>query len=185
MSRWLVRSGVLLLLLCGVLSLQALGAPPENDGPFGLRWGMPKEALGQYNIRLCCRQLGKWGERYEVNYRDFEKLPKRLGDEDKIYLYFGHSNTLLRMYVGIRKVDGRSRFRQLNVLIQKRYDVLQACTQRGRPACNGYAAYNRYKRDEVEVVVALEENLTAHDTIFMTLLNTRLHTQDDDGKNPF
>ena len=185
MSRWPVRNSVLLLLLCGVLSQQALSAPPENDGPFGLRWGMPKEALAQYNIRLCCRQLGQWGERYQVNHRDFEKLPKHLGDEDKIYLYFGQTNTLLRMYVGIRKVDGRNRFRQLSQLIRKRYDLQQACTQRGSTTCNGYAAYNRYKRDEVEVVVALEENLTASDTIFITLLNTRLHTQDDDGKNPF
>lgn len=185
MSRWPIRSVVLLLLFYGVLSQQTLSALPENDGPFGLRWGMPKEALEQYNIRLCCRQVGKWGERYQVNHRDFEKLPKRLGDEDKLYLYFGHTNTLLRMYVGIRKVDGRNRFLQLNQLIEKRYDVLQACTQRSSPACNGYAAYTRYKRDEVEVVVALEENLTAHDTIFITLLNTRLYTKADDGKNPF
>ena len=185
MSRWFVRSGVLLLLLCGVLSPPALSAPPEDDGPFGLRWGMPREALDQYNIRLCCRQLGKWGERYEVNPRDFEKLPKILGDEDKIYLYFGQANALLRMYVGIRKVDGHNRFRQLSQLIQKRYDLLQTCKQRGNPICKGYAAYNRYKKDEVEVVVALEESLTASDTIFITLLNTRLHTQDDDGKNPF
>lgn len=174
----------LIIIIYCVAPAHAIDAS-QSDGPFGLRWAMSKEDIETMQIRLCCRQVGQWGERYEVHPRDFKRLPKSLGDEEKLYLYFGNINKLPRLYVSIRKVDARNRFNQLNVLIGKRYDSVHACTQENDNDCNGYKAYNTYQKGDIEVEVALEENLTSRDKIFITLINKTLHKIDQDEENPF
>jgi hypothetical protein len=79
------------LFLCGLSIASSLNAQ-VSDGPLGLSWGMPKEAVERLGIRLCCRQVGTWGTRYTVARQDFNKMPRSFGDEEKIYLYFGNKN---------------------------------------------------------------------------------------------
>lgn len=172
----------MLLLLAGWDNRMLVHA---DEAPFGLQWGMAKEDVEGMHIRLCCRQLGKWGERYEVNPRDFGKLPKTLGDEEKIYLYFGNDNQLLRVYVAVTKIDGKNRYNQIRLLLGKRYDVLKACDWTASSDCNGYKAFTAYQKGEVDVFVGFEENLTYRDKIFITFVNTTLYKGDKDSQNPF
>ena len=65
------------LFLCGLSIVSPLNAQ-VSDGPLGLPWGMPKEAVERLGIRLCCRQVGTWGTRYTVARHDFNKLPRSL-----------------------------------------------------------------------------------------------------------
>jgi hypothetical protein len=82
---WIRPQGVLwTLVLCGLSIVSPLNAQ-MSDGPLGLPWGMPKEAVERLGIRLCCRQVGTWGTRYTVDRQDFTKLPRSFGDEEKIY----------------------------------------------------------------------------------------------------
>ena len=68
---------------------------------------MSPEAVAELGIRLCCRQVGEWGARYEVESQDFDKFPTPLGDEEKVYVYFGNTNKLLRIFISIKKpTDG-------------------------------------------------------------------------------
>jgi hypothetical protein len=179
--RWIGITTLLLLLVGWGNSVQA----QADEAPFGLQWGMSKEDVEAMQIRLCCRQLGKWGERYEVNDRDFDKLPKALGDEEKIYVYFGNDNKLLRIYVAITKIDGKNRYNQIRLLLEKKYDVLKACDWTAASDCNGYKAFTSYQKGEISVFVGFEENLTYRDKIFMTFVNTKLFKGDKDSQNPF
>ena len=184
MQRRMLSLGISVTLLLCIAWGRSLDAQ-QNDGPFGLRWGMTKEDVETMQIRLCCRQLGKWGARYEVDHRDFKNFPRRLGDEAKIYLYFGHTNKLLRMYIAISKINAQNRYNQINSLIGKRYDLVNKCVQGGRGSCNDYKIYNKYKKDSVDVEVGFKENLTYRDEIFIALTNTKLHELDKDKANPF
>ena len=121
--------GTCVILLCGVAFVQAIDAQPSG-GPLGLRWGMPQEAVDQLDIRLCCRQVGKWGARYKVNGQDFPNFPNPLGDEERVYLYFGNTNKLLRVYIAIRKIDGRNRYKQVNIIVNKKYDLIKSCVRK-------------------------------------------------------
>ena len=150
-----------------------------DEAPFGLQWGMTQQDVEAMHIRLCCRQLGKWGERYEVNQRDFGKLPKTLGDEEKIYIYFGNDNKLLRVYVAVTKIDGKNRYNQIKLLLAKRYDILKACDWTAASDCNGYKAFTSYQKGDVDVFVGFEENLTYRDKIFITFVNTALYKGPD------
>ena len=184
MRRYMLRAGVYsALVLC--LWWANISQAQNTEGPFGLRWGMSKEDVEAMNIRLCCHQLGKWGARYEVNRRDFDKLPKRLGDEEKMYLYFGNKNELLRIYIAISKIDGKNRYSQINLLLGKRYEEVKRCDWETAPDCDGYKALTSYKSDDIYILVGFEENLTYRDKIFVTLLNTKLFKGDKDTKNPF
>jgi hypothetical protein len=194
MNRYRTRSTRVNLMRCSVgmcVALLIWGGyaistyAESDDGPFGLHWAMPKEDLTNMGIRLCCRQLGKWGERYEVDHRDLRNLPKRLGDEEKVYVYFGHTNKLLRMYIATTKIGGNNRYNQIKLLIEKGYDFIEECVQKDKDSCKGYQKYATYKKDDVEVDIGFEENLTYRDKVFITLLNTRLYKQDKDTGNPF
>lgn len=175
----------LVVLLCIYGWCVSASQAESDDGPFGLRWGMSKEEVEQLKIGLCCEQLGKWGLRYEVRSKDFQHLPKRLGDEEKIYLYFGNKNTLLRMYVSTSKVGAENRYNQLKSLLAEKYDLLKACNARVKGPCNNYRAYATFAKHDVDVFIGFEENLTYRDKIFITLLHKKLFAADTGGKNPF
>lgn len=158
----------------------------ENpDGPFGLQWGMSKANVEAMDIRLCCGQLGKWGVRYEVDRRDFGKLPKRLGDEEKMNLYFGNKDQLQRIYMALTKIGGENQYNQINLLLEKRYTVLKQCHWNTSSDCQGYRAFTSYKTGDIEAFVGFEENITYRDKISITLLNTKFFKSDKGTKNPF
>jgi hypothetical protein len=184
MTRFPLSIGIFLpLLICG-LWVHALYAQ-QADGPFGLRWGMTQKDVENMDIRLCCAQLGKWGMRYEVNPQDFKNFPKRLGDEEKIYLYFGNRNTLFRMYVSTTKIGAQNRYNQIKILLAEKYNLVKDCEAKRQNLCGEYKAYAEYKANEVTVFVAFEENLTYRDKIFITLLHNELYKTDKNTKNPF
>lgn len=165
------------------------------DGPLGLHWGMPKAAVESLGIRLCCRQVGKWGARYLINSEDLRNLPNALGDEEKVYLYFGNTDKLLRLYVAIKKVDGWNRYRQINALAQEKYTQSESCAEKrydkyealakgkaGR-TCKQYEAYTSYKRNGIEVFVGLEK-LPVDYRVSLIFLNGDLYRVDQGKKNP-
>jgi hypothetical protein len=149
---------------------------------------MPKEAVEQLGIRLCCRQVGAWGTRYTVDPQDFSKVPRALGDEEKMYLYFGKTNKLLRAYVAIPKADGWNRYTQLNALVRETYPLVRSCTRRtyskyealekGKSAetCKEYEAYSEYASNAIEVFVGLTKQPTDY-VVSLIALNRRLHTR--------
>ncbi len=175
------------LFLCGLSIASSLNAQ-VSDGPLGLSWGMPKEAVERRGIRLCCRQVGTWGTRYTVARQDFNKMPRSFGDEEKIYLYFGNKNKLLRAYVAIPKDDGWNRYKQLNVLVREAYPLVQACTrqtyskyealERGKSeeTCKEYEAYSEYASNAIEVFVGLAKQPTDY-VVSLIEFNRRLHTR--------
>jgi hypothetical protein len=163
--------GVLLVLGVGG-GLAPLDAQ-SGDGPLGLQWGASKEAVETLGLRLCCRQVGLWGARYTVDSETFRNLPRSFGDEAKVYLYFGNTNQLLRVYVAILKEDGDSRFKQLAHLTSERYKHLaEECTRKTHGkyealeketsgvSCKGYDKYVVYKQNDIEVFVGLEKEGT-------------------------
>ena len=89
-------------------------------GAFPTRSGAANGLLQPLSGRLD-DHVGKWGARYQVNADDFQRFPNSLGDEEKVYLYFGNTNKLLRVYSAIRKVDGWNRYKQINVILNKKY----------------------------------------------------------------
>jgi hypothetical protein len=175
------------LCLCGLSVVSSLNAQ-VSDGPLGLAWGMPKEAVERLGIRLCCRQVGTWGTRYTVARQDFNKMPRSFGDEEKIYLYFGNKNKLLRAYLAIPKDDGWNRYQQLNALVREVYPLVKACTrqtyskyealERGKSeeTCKEYEAYSEYASNAIEVFVGLAKQPTEH-VVSLIEFNRRLHTR--------
>ena len=157
----------------------------SDEGPFGLQWGMSKEEVEKLNIRLCCEQLGKWGLRYQVHSKDFQYFSKRLGDEEKIYVYFGNKNKLLRMYVATSRVGGENRYNQLKELLASKYNMIKQCDAKAKESCNDYRAYAAFAKDAVDVFIGFEENVTYRDKIFITLLHKQLFEADKGSKNPF
>ena len=165
------------------------------DGPIGLHWGIPKAEVEALGIRLSNRQVGKWGARYLVNPEDFKNLPNALGDEEKVYLYFGHTDKLQRIYIAIKKVDGWNRYRQVNALAQKKYSRSASCARqkydkyealtKGKSAktCEQYESYTIYKRDSVEVFVGLEK-VTPDYRVSLIFLHGDLYRVDQGKKNP-
>lgn len=176
--------GMILALLSCVAFVSHLHAQPD-DGPFGLRWGMPYEALREMNIATCCVQLGKWGQRYQVAPDSFTSLPKALGDERRMYLYFGQTNRLLRVYVAILKPDATSRFKQLSNLLSQKYSLVKQCIQKKESDCNGYDFLTIYQQEDIEAEIALDKSFKGDDKIYITLLNTSLYNSDEKKKNPF
>jgi hypothetical protein len=184
----------LALLGAMVLSSPMLHAQ-SDDGPLGLRWGMSTEAVERMGLGLCCRQVGKWGARYEVNQSDFANFPAPLGDEDKVYLYFGNTNKLLRAFIAIQKQDGWNRYKQMNILAARKYDLIDQCVReqfskyetlkKRRPErpCSDYEAYSVYKKDGVEAFVGLEKHGAAY-RISVILLHNELFRRDKGKKNP-
>ena len=84
MQRFFFTSGTSwMTCLCCVMWGQQRAAQP-GEGPFGLRWGMSPEAVAALGMRFCCRQVGEWGARYEVESPDFDTFPPPLGDEEKV-----------------------------------------------------------------------------------------------------
>lgn len=166
-----------------------------TDGPLGLQWGMSKAAVEKLGIRLCCRQVGKWGARYLVEAEDLKNLPNALGDEEKVYLYFGNTDKLLRIYVAIKKVDGWNRYKQINTLAQKKYSRSESCARqqydkyealkKGTSAktCAQYEAYTTYKQDSVEVFVGLEKMTTDY-RVTLIFLHGKLYRAEQGKKNP-
>ncbi|MGQ4807797.1 hypothetical protein NKDENANG_01157 [Candidatus Entotheonellaceae bacterium PAL068K] len=194
MQRFVFNIGTCVILLCGVVFVQAIDAQPSG-GPLGLRWGMPKEAVEQLDIRLCCRQVGKWGARYKVNSQDFTNFPKPLGDEETVYLYFGNTNKLLRVYVAIRKIDGQNRYRQINIIVDKKYDFIKSCIRKkytkyealrlgkSEEVCKDYEGYTEYAKNNIEVFVGLERYSTDY-RVSLILLNRKIHEIDKSKNNP-
>ncbi len=178
------KRGMILALLCWV-TFVSHGLAQPDDGPFGLRWGMTHEALGEMNISTCCIQFGKWGQRYKVDPGSFSSLPKALGDERRMYLYFGQTNKLLRVYVSIVKPDASNRFRQLSKLLSEKYALVKQCTKKKPSDCNGYDFINNYQQDNIEVEIALEMSFISDDKIYITFLHTSLFASDEKKKNPF
>ena len=84
-----------------------------------------------------------------------------------------------------RKIDGKNRYSQINLLLGKRYEEVKRCDWETAPDCDGYKALTSYKSDDIYILVGFEENLTYRDKIFVTLLNTKLFKGDKDTKNPF
>ncbi|MCZ6873491.1 MAG: hypothetical protein O7G88_08160 [bacterium] len=166
-----------------------------TDGPLGLHWGMPKAEVEALGIGLSKRQVGKWGARYLVSHEDFNNLPNALGDEEKVYLYFGNTDKLLRIYIAIKKVDGWNRYRQVNALAEKKYSRSTSCARqkydkyealtKGKSAksCEQYDAYSTYERDSVEVFVGLEK-LTINYRVSLIFLHGSLYRADQGKKNP-
>ena len=186
MKKYILRISRCAILFCW-MAILLIGAShaQEDEGPFGLHWGMSKEEVTNMNIRLCCGQLGKWGMRYQVNQLDFKNLPKSLGDEEKMYLYFGNKNELLRIYVAITKINGLNRYRQISLLLEKRYDSLKRCGDKEMDNCENYKTYTHYKKGDIEVFVGFEENLTYRDKISIIFMHGELFKADEDFKNPF
>jgi hypothetical protein len=175
-----------ILVLCVGGALAPLDAQP-GDGPLGLQWGVSKEAVEKLGLRLCCRQVGLWGARYEVDPETFRKFPRSLGDEKTVYLYFGNTNKLLRVYVAIVKEDGESRFKQLTQLTFAKYKYLaEECTRKAYGkyealekgtsgvSCKEYEKYVVYKQDDIEVFIGLEKQGTNFQ-ISMIHLHEALH----------
>jgi hypothetical protein len=182
------------LVLAAVIALSVVNVQ-ATDGPLGLHWGMPKAAVETLGIHLCCRQVGKWGARYLVDAEDLKNLPNSLGDEDKVYLYFGNTDKLQRIYIAIKKVDGWNRYRQVNALAQKKYSQTDACARRsydkyealakGKTArtCEQYEAYTTYEQDSVKVFVGLEK-LPVDYRVSLIFLHGDLYRVDQGKKNP-
>jgi hypothetical protein len=189
-----VNIGTCGILLCWVLLVNTHNAQ-SADGPLGLRWGMTKEAVETMGIHLCCRQMGKWGARYKVDSQDFNNFPNSLGDEEKVYLYFGNENKLLRVYLVIRKIDGPNRYKQINIIVNKQYDFLESCIRkeytkyealrRGKSeeTCRNYESYSSYKKNDIDVFVGLKKYSTDYE-VSVIFLNRRIHNVDKDKNNP-
>lgn len=194
LQKYALRFEIGLLLLSIVIGLSAIDAR-ATDGPLGLQWGMSKAAVEKLGIRLCCRQVGKWGARYLIETEDLKNLPNGLGDEEKVYLYFGNTDKLLRIYVAIIKVDGWNRYKQVNTLAQKKYSRSESCTRqkydkyealtKGQSAktCEQYEAYAAYEQESIEVFVGLEKRTTDY-RITLIFLHGDLYRIDQGKKNP-
>lgn len=194
LQKYAFRYEIGLLVLAVVIAFSGLHVRAA-DGPLGLHWGMPRAAVESLGIRLCCRQVGKWGARYQVNDEDLQNLPNALGDEEKVYLYFGNTDKLLRIYVAIKKVDGGNRYRQINALAREKYTQSESCTAqpydkyealaKGKVArtCKQYEAYTVYKGGGVEVFVGLEK-LAIDYRISLIFLNGDLYRVDQGKENP-
>ena len=180
--------------LCCVMLGQQLAAQP-GEGPLGLRWGMSPEAVTELGIRLCCRQVGEWGARYEVDSQDFDKFPTPLGDEEKVYVYFGNTNKLLRIYIAITKTDGWNRYKQINSMVESKYDMKESCVHKvldkyealrrgaSEQTCKEYAAYSSYKKDDVEVFVGLKQ-MDGNYEVSIIQLHNGLYVIDKSKKSP-
>jgi hypothetical protein len=139
--------------------------------------------------------VGKWGARYLVDAEDLKNLPNALGDEEKVYLYFGNTDKLLRIYVAIKKVDGWNRYKQVNTLAQKKYSRSESCARqkydkyealtKGKSAktCEQYEAYTTYEQDSIEVFVGLEKMIIDY-RITLIFLHGDLYRVDQGKKNP-
>jgi hypothetical protein len=172
---------------------QQLAAQP-GEGPLGLRWGMSPEAWQSQN-RLCCRQVGEWGARYEVDSQDFDKFPNPLGDEEKVYVYFGNTNKLLRIFISIKKTDGWNRYKQINSMIESKYDMKESCVHKvldkyealrrgtSEQTCKEYEAYSSYNKDDVEVFVGLKQ-MGVNYEVSITQLHNGLYVTDKKKKSP-
>lgn len=183
------------LLCLGLVIMLSAFDGRAADGPLGLQWGMSKAEVDALGIRLTNRQVGKWGARYLVNPEDFKNFPNALGDEEKVYLYFGNTDKLLRIYVAIKKVDGWNRYRQVNALAQEKYTQSESCARQkydkyealkqGKSAetCKQYEAYTTYGQDSVEVFVGLEK-FTMDYRISLIFLHGDLYRVDQGKKNP-
>ncbi len=194
MQRLLLKIEICLAILGCVMGGSVAGTW-ASDGPLGLHWGMPKEAVEKLGIHLCCRQVGKWGARYQVNADDFQRFPNSLGDEEKVYLYFGNTNKLLRVYSAIRKVDGWNRYKQINVILNKKYTFSESCRRKKydkyealkkgktEETCKEYDAYATYKKDAVEVLVGLERFGVDY-RISLIFVHGEIYEIDKDKKNP-
>ena len=194
MHRLFYLLGILTLLLCWQ-AVPSVTAAPTPAGPLGLQWGMSKEAVEQLGIGLCCRQVGKYGARYEVASEDFSNFPNPLGDEAKVYLYFGNANTLLRIYIAIHKVDGWNRYKQLMTLVNENHRLVRTCQhkqydkyeslKRGKTAetCQGYESYAEYVGGGVEVFVWLQKKSGEYE-ISIAQLNQTLYDKDKKKKSP-
>ena len=194
MQRGFFAIGTCLTLLACLISVNAFGAQADA-GPLGLRWGMPKEAVEKMEIRLCCRQVGKWGARYSVDRKDIENFPRSFGDEEKVYLYFGNTDKLLRVYIAIKKIDGWNRYRQINLISGEKYLLVEKCTRKEytkyealklgkrEEKCKNYEAYSEYRQDDVEVFVGLEKLPTEY-RVSIILLHQALYKKDKDKNNP-
>lgn len=187
MKTYVSRITLCAILVCCVALFLGASHEQKDEGPYGLDWGMSKEDVILMKIRLCCEQLGKWGMRYQVEPLDFKNLPKHLGDEEKMYLYFGNNDQLLRLYVAISKINGLNRYRQIKLLLEKRYDVVKTCgDQQARSNdCGNYKSYTHYKKGDVEAFIGFEENLTYRDKISIIFMHGKLFKDDNDLKNPF
>jgi hypothetical protein len=112
-----------------------------------------------------------------------------------VYLYFGNTDKLLRIYVAIKKVDGWNRFKQVNALAQKKYTQSESCARqkydkyealtKGKSAetCKQYEAYTTYEQDSVEVFAGLEK-FTMDYRISLIFLHGDLYRVDQGKKNP-
>ena len=190
MSRFFRRMSMgVILVLCVGGALAPVDAQP-GDGPLGLQWGASKEAVEKIGLRLCCRQVGLWGARYKVEPETFRKFPRSFGDEKEVYLYFGNTNKLLRVYVAIVKEDGESRFKQITQLTSARYKYLvEECTRKTYEkyealeketpgvSCKEYEKYVVYKQNDIEVFVGLEKQGTNFQ-ISIIHLHEALHNAD-------
>jgi hypothetical protein len=194
-----VGIGTCLGLLCCMVLVKTVDAQ-SSDGPLGLDWGISKEAVEKLGIRMCCRQIGKWGARYEVRRQDFANFPRPLGDEEKVYLYFGNTNKLLRVYIDIRKKDGWNRYKQINTILARRYDMVDTCTrktytkyealQKGQTEkiCKNYESYTNYKKGNIEAFAGLERFDTGMRNpdyrVSVILLHDGLYKVDLEKKSP-
>ena len=194
MQRLFHHSGIWILLLWCVAGVSVTDAQ-KHEGPLGLQWGMTTEAVEQLDIGLCCRQVGKYGARYEVDPADFANFPNGLGDEEKVYLYFGNTNKLLRIFIAIRKVDGWNRYNQINTILGKQYTLKASCKvrkytkyeslEKGKveKTCKNYQAYSEYQDNNIEVFVGLERESTVY-RITIVQLHRALYEFDKKEKSP-
>ena len=185
-----MRMSVCFLIVSGVVGVFTLQAQ-QDDGPLGLRWGMSNTDVEALGVRLCCKQVGKWGARYEIEEDALKNLPNPLGDENKVYLYFGNMNQLLRVYIDIVKRDGRNRYNQINTILESKYTFQDGCARREEKytqlqkdeTCGDYYGYANYTRDAVKAFVGLER-FTQSDRVSIVLLHDKLYEVDQKRKGP-
>ena len=190
MQMSVMRMSLCFLIVVGVVGVCILQAQ-QDDGPLGLRWGMSNTDAESLGIRLCCKQVGKWGVRYEIEKDALENLPDPLGDENKVYLYFGNMNKLLRIYIDIIKRDGRNRYNQINTMLESNYTFQDGCVQREdkytelqkNKTCGDYYGYANYAKDAIKVFVGLER-FAQSDRVSIILLHDKLYSADQGKKSP-
>ncbi len=146
-------------------------------------------------MRLCCRQVGEWGARYEVESQDFDTFPPPLGDEEKVSVYFGNTKKLWRIDSARTKTDGWNRYKQRNRLVESQYAMQASCVRKvlekydalrrgaSEQTCKAYAAYSSYKKDDVEVFVGLKQ-MGGHYEVSIIPLHNGLYVRDKSKKSP-
>ena len=121
--RFSVAAVLLMVVLAADISFAAADNTTEENAPFGLRWGMPKDAIIALGASLQEIPKSQWGKTYLAS-----NLPKTLNDIDRVIMSFGSNDKLWRVFAITHEFtnddygnQGRERYKTLRDQLIAKY----------------------------------------------------------------